>query len=302
MAKATGKPIATSKPSKLARPAKETPAASQESLPEEEPVAPKPAVKSAPRPRQESDDKSEITIEKKLIALYSLQQVDSQIDKIRIIRGELPLEVQDLEDEIAGLETRIDNYIQETEAIERSIMEKKNAVKDSLALIKKYEDQQMNVRNNREYDSLTKEIEYQNLEIQLSEKRAREFQVNLDLKKEEIERYQKNLQDRKNDLEVKRSELDDIIAETEKEESELIRTSDENKEFIEERLLTAYTRIRKNARNGLAVVQIERDACGGCFNKIPPQHQLDIRMHKKIIVCEYCGRILVDSGIVNAMH
>jgi predicted nucleic acid-binding Zn-ribbon protein len=186
--------------------------------------------------------------------------------------------------------------------MEKAVTEKKTAVKDALALIKKYEDQQMNVRNNREYDSLTKEIEYQNLEIQLSEKRAREFQASLDLKKEEIENSQKLLQDRKNDLEIKRNELDDIIAETEKEENDLMVTSENNKQFIEDRLLTAYTRIRKNARNGLAVVQIERDACGGCFNKIPPQHQLDIRMHKKIIVCEYCGRILVDDGIVNAMH
>jgi len=305
MAKTTSKPIATSKPSKLAKkpvakvaaPAKKDIAKSDEAA---EDVA---VVKVASKNRSEGvDDKGEITIEKKLIALYSLQQVDSQVDKIRIIRGELPLEVQDLEDEIAGLETRVDNYIQETVAMEKSIAEKKNAVKDALVLIKKYEDQQMNVRNNREYDSLTKEIEYQNLEIQLSEKRAKEFQASLELKTEEIDSYQKLLQDRKNDLEIKRNELDDIIAETEKEENDLIKHSENNKQFIEDRLLTAYTRIRKNARNGLAVVQIERDACGGCFNKIPPQHQLDIRMHKKIIVCEYCGRILVDDGIVNAMH
>ena len=304
MAKTSSKPIATSKPSKLARkPApKEAPPAKNVAK-SEEVIEEKPVARVATRTRSEgADDKGEITIEKKLIALYSLQQVDSQVDKIRIIRGELPLEVQDLEDDIAGLETRVDNYIQETVVMEKSIVEKKNAVKDALALIKKYEDQQMNVRNNREYDSLTKEIEYQNLEIQLSEKRAKEFQTSLESKKEEIETYQKLLQDRKNDLEIKRNELDDIIAETEKEETHLINTSDENKQFIEERLLTAYSRIRKNARNGLAVVQIERDACGGCFNKIPPQHQLDIRMHKKIIVCEYCGRILVDDGIVNAMR
>jgi len=157
----------------------------------------------------------------------------------------------------------------------------------------------MNVRNNREYDSLSKEIEFQNLEIQLSEKRIKEFQSSLEVKKQEIERLEGVLNERRNDLEIKKNELDDIIAETEKEENELIRQSEENRTFIEERLLIAYTRIRKNARNGLAVVQIERDACGGCFNKIPPQHQLDIRMHKKIIVCEYCGRILVDDGIVN---
>jgi uncharacterized protein len=305
MAKTTSKPIATSKPSKLAKKpvAKAAAPVSAEAAKSEEVVEEKAVAKVAPKAKSEGvDDKGEITIEKKLVALYSLQQVDSQVDKIRIIRGELPLEVQDLEDEIAGLETRVDNHIQETLLMEKSITEKKTAVKDALALIKKYEDQQMNVRNNREYDSLTKEIEYQNLEIQLSEKRTKEFQSSLELKKEEIDSYQKLLQDRKNDLEIKRNELDDIIAETEKEENDLIKNSENNKQFIEDRLLTAYTRIRKNARNGLAVVQIERDACGGCFNKIPPQHQLDIRMHKKIIVCEYCGRILVDDGIVNAMH
>ena len=303
MAKSTSKPIATSKPSKL-KPAagSETSAKStgQESTvePKEGPAASKAATKGK---TESIEEKVEVSIEQKLIALYSLQQIDSQIDKIKIIRGELPLEVQDLEDEIAGLETRVDNFIQETLALDKSIADKKNAIKEALTLIKKYEDQQMNVRNNREYDSLTKEIEYQNLEIQLSEKRIREYQAALDLKSQEIEHHQKLLQDRKNDLDIKRNELDDIIAETEKEESDLQKSSDENRKFIEERLLTAYTRIRKNARNGLAVVQIERDACGGCFNKIPPQHQLDIRMHKKIIVCEYCGRILVDNGIVNAI-
>ncbi|MCX6279835.1 MAG: C4-type zinc ribbon domain-containing protein [Bacteroidetes bacterium] len=303
MAKSTGKPIATSKPSKLM---KKTESSDQTVLKKEvgmdaSEVEADAVAGIAPDVQAENvEDKTELTIEKRLIALYTLQQVHSQIDKIRIIRGELPLEVQDLEDDIAGLETRVDNYIQETIAQEKSITDKKNAIKDSHALIKKYEDQQMNVRNNREYDSLTKEIEFQNLEIQLSDKRIREFTANLEQKKAEIDSLQKLLQDRKNDLEIKRNELDDIIAETEKEENELVKTSENNKKYIEERLLTAYTRIRKNARNGLGVVQIERDACGGCFNKIPPQHQLDIRMHKKIIVCEYCGRILVDDGIVNA--
>jgi predicted nucleic acid-binding Zn-ribbon protein len=315
MAKTKGEPIATSKPSKMSKkPAvKETAEIAvtekketekketkKKAVPAKEE---KPAAKSQPKARAESaDDKVEVSIEKKLIALYSLQQVDSQVDKIRIIRGELPLEVQDLEDEIAGLETRVENYIQETLAVEKSITEKKTFIKDCHALIKKYEDQQMNVRNNREYDSLTKEIEFQNLEIQLAEKRIKEFQASLEVKKEEIDRYQKLLSDRKNDLEIKKNELDDIIAETEKEEQALITFSEKNRKYIEERLLTAYTRIRKNARNGLAVVQIERDACGGCFNKIPPQHQLDIRMHKKIIVCEYCGRILVDDEIVKSVR
>jgi uncharacterized protein len=311
MAKSASKPAATSKPEKLVKKAtvkdKETPKKAEKAKEVVKDVKPAKEVKPVKevKPRVISDngeDKGEVTIEKKLIALYNLQQIDSQVDRIRIIRGELPLEVMDLEDEIAGLETRIENYLQESSSLEKSVNDKKNAIKESHSLIKKYEDQQMNVRNNREYDSLTKEIEFQNLEIQLADKRIKEFQTALEAKKEEIDRYQQLLQDRKNDLDIKKNELDDIIAETEKEESDLIRSSEENRKFIEERLLTAYTRIRKNARNGLAVVQIERDACGGCFNKIPPQHQLDIRMHKKIIVCEYCGRILVDDGIVNLVH
>ncbi len=303
MSKMTSKPIATSKPSKLARkPDKKEDSPAKKIVATVDEATEAPVEKIIPKVKAEgAEDKTEVTIEKKLIALYNLQQVDSQVDKIRIIRGELPLEVQDLEDEIAGLETRVDNYIQETVVLEKSVTDKKNAIRDALVLIKKYEDQQMNVRNNREYDSLTKEIEYQNLEIQLSEKRIKEYQTALESKTEEIESFQKVLQDRKNDLEIKRNELEDIIAETEKEESDLIKNSEDNRQFIEDRLLMAYTRIRKIARNGLAVVQIERDACGGCFNKIPPQHQLDIRMHKKIIVCEYCGRILVDSGIVDAV-
>jgi predicted nucleic acid-binding Zn-ribbon protein len=309
MAKTTKQPIATSKPTK---PVKKTTKVEEKKTKKSPPKPVKEKAKKTgilvpekvvPKQKVEvPDEKGEISIEKKLIALYNLQQIDSQVDKIRIIRGELPLEVQDLEDEIVGLETRIDNYVQEALALEKSITEKKNAIKDSQTLIKKYEDQQMNVRNNREYDSLTKEIEFQNLEIQLSEKRIREFQQAVETQKIEIDHYQKVLSDRKSDLEIKKNELDDIVAETEKEENALIKNSEENRKFVEERLITAYTRIRKNARNGLAVVQIERDACGGCFNKIPPQHQLDIRMHKKIIVCEYCGRILVDDGIVNAIH
>lgn len=247
----------------------------------------------------EVEENIEVSIERKLIALYSLQQVDSHIDKIRIIRGELPLEVQDLEDDIAGLETRIENYIQQSTNLNQKIVEKTQAIKDSESLIKKYEEQQMNVRNNREYDSLSKEIEFQGLEMQLSEKRIREFSFELSNLKEEIQQAQVELVDKRNDLEVKRAELDDIVAETQKEEQQLLTRSEDNKKYIEDRLLAAYGRIRRNARNGLAVVHIERDACGGCFSKIPPQHQLDIRMHKKIIVCEYCGRILVDQEIVD---
>ncbi len=245
----------------------------------------------------DGEEKIEVTIEKKLIALFTLQQIDSQIDKIKIIRGELPLEVQDLEDEIAGLQHRVDNHLLEVEEMDKLVSEKKIAMKDSQALIKKYEEQQMNVRNNREYDSLTKEIEYQGLEIQLSEKRIREFSTAIDNKREAISSAEEVLKDKNSDWQVKQAELKDIVEETEKEELALIAKSEENQKYIEDRLVTAYKRIRKNARNGLAVVLIERGACGGCFNKIPPQHQLEINMHKKIIVCEYCGRILVDEAI-----
>ena len=226
MAKISKKPIATSKPLKTVKTVKKE---STKKVEEPQKTTAKkvkelPVVESKQKVAKTPvnfnvdslEEKSELSIEKKLITLYNLQQIDSQIDKIRIIRGELPLEVQDLEDEIAGLETRVDNYIQETVVLEKFVLEKKNAIKDSQLLIKKYEDQQMNVRNNREYDSLTKEIEFQNLEIQLSEKRIREYQQSLDAKRLEIERFQEILQDRKNDLEIKNSELEDIVAETEK--------------------------------------------------------------------------------------
>lgn len=250
---------------------------------------------------KEADDSNQVSVEQKLRALFTLQQIDSQVDKIRIVRGELPLEVEDLEDEIAGLETRIEKYDLETEELNTSIVEKQTAMTSSLAMIKKYQEQQMNVRNNREYDSLTKEIEFQNLEIQLCEKRIKEFTFKLEAIKADVAKSQLSLNERKEDLEIKKGELKDIIAETEKDEKELLNQSQKNQNFVDDRLVVAYQRIRKNARNGLAVVQIERDACGGCFNKIPPQHQLDIRMHKKIIVCEYCGRILVDAGIVEEL-
>ena len=246
-------------------------------------------------------DETEISIEKKLIALYTLQQNDSKIDRIKIVRGELPLEVEDLEDDVAGLETRIDNYIQEIEMLEKQVSDKNQAIKESQGLIKRYEEQQNNVRNNREYDALTKEVEFQSLEIQLAEKRIREFSAQLVMRKEEIENAQHELSDRRNDLEAKRSELTDIVAETELEEKELINKSEQQQRLIEERLLIAYKRIRKNARNGLAVVPVERDACGGCFSYIPPQRQLDIKLHKKIIVCEFCGRILVDKELADSL-
>ena len=244
-------------------------------------------------------EKAESSVEAKLKALYDLQQVDTQIDKIRTVRGELPMEVRDLEDEVAGLETRVNNYTAEAKEQEDEISKKKNVIKDAQAAIKKYEAQQMNVKNNREYDSLTKEVEYQNLEIQLAEKRIKEYTNEVNSKSTIIEASKKALDDRKHDLEIKKAELESIVAETKKEEEQLLEKSKEAAKIVEERLYTAYKRVRNNAKNGLAVVTVQRDACGGCFNKIPPQRQLDIRQHKKIIVCEHCGRILVDPEIEN---
>ncbi len=242
--------------------------------------------------------KKDITTEDKLKALYELQLVDSATDKIRTLRGELPLEVQDLEDEIAGLETRVNNFKEGQALLEDQIFKKKNEIVESEALIKKYEEQQKNVRNNREFESLSKEIEYQTLEIELCNKRIKEYTSKLEIKKETAEKSVVNLSERKMDLEAKNGELNEIVAETKKEEASYMKRSAEIQSLIEERLLTAYNRIRTNARNGLAVVAVERDACGGCFNKIPPQRQLDIKSRKKVIVCEYCGRILVDNEII----
>lgn len=243
-------------------------------------------------------EKSDISVEEKLRTLYQLQIVHSDIDKIRTLRGELPLEVQDLEDEIVGLETRINKYKEEVKHLEQNITAKKNEISEAEALITKYKDQQNNVRNNREYDSLSKEIEYQTLEIELCEKRIREFTQQIKEKTEVIDSSKSVFDERSKDLEDKKSELEEIVDDTRKEEEDLAKQSDNFEKMIEERLLSAYKKIRKNARNGLAVVSVERDACGGCFNKIPPQRQLDIKSRKKIIVCEYCGRILVDSDIL----
>ena len=240
----------------------------------------------------------EISVEEKLKALYELQQVDSKIDKIRVVRGELPLEVRDLEDLVAGLETRINNFNEELKSLEDAITEKKNSMKDAQALIKKYETQQSKVRNNREYDSITKEIEFQNLEIQLAEKRIKEYKANIASKKEVVLQAEEDFKDRQKDLKIKKKELNDIVEETEKEEQSLLKKSKNSESIIEDRLLNAYKRIRSNVMNGLGVVTVERDACGGCFNKIPPQRHLDIRTHKKVIVCEHCGRILVDAAIL----
>jgi len=244
---------------------------------------------------------SELSIEEKLKALYEKQLVDSEIDKIRILRGELPLEVQDLEDEIAGLETRLNNLEEEIKNLETAVSTKKNEIVTAENLIKKYQEQQNNVRNNREYDSLSKEIEFQTLEIELAEKRIKEFTAEAKQKKEEIDKAQVDLKDHEEDLVRKRKELEEITSETSVEEQKLIDKSEAIETNIEDRLLTAFKRIRKNARNGLAVVTVQRDACGGCFNKIPPQRQLDIASRKKVIVCEYCGRILVDQDIMTPL-
>lgn len=240
---------------------------------------------------------SDFTVEEKLKALYNLQKIDSEIDRIRTIRGELPLEVQDLEDDIAGLETRLQNLTDEVNAFEDAIVQRKNMITDALAAIKKYEEQQGKVRNNREFDSLNKEIEFQNLEIQLCEKKMNEFKANIEAKNELIETAKTALEERQKDLEAKKAELDSIVAETEKDEEKLVKQSKDAEKVIEDRLLTAYKRIRGNSINGLAVVKIERGACGGCFNIIPAQRILDISLRKKIIVCEHCGRVLVDAEI-----
>jgi len=269
--------------------------------PEAEPKveAPKeetPVVKvEAPKPEEDS---IEVSVERKLVALYTLQQVDSKIDEIRAYRGNLPLEIQDIEDEIAGLETRIANFKEESKKHQKDISDYKIKIKETEALIKKYEDQQNNVRNNREYDSLTKEIEYQQLDNQLSEKRIREITAKDNDLAAKVADAQMHLAELRTALDEKKEELHSLVEGTEKEEEQLLQRSAECEKLVEDRLLVAYKRIRKNARNGLAVVGIFDEACGGCFNRIPPQHQLDICTHKKIIVCEYCGRILVDKGII----
>jgi hypothetical protein len=239
----------------------------------------------------------ELSVEEKLQALYNLQKVDSEVDKIKILRGELPLEVQDLEDEIAGLQTRIEKLEVELKDNDTAINNKNNEIEEAKALIKKYEEQQNNVRNNREFDALTKEVEFQNLEIELCEKKIREFKFRIDEINKTFNNSKSFIEERTKDLEHKKDELDEITKETQKEEDDLNKKSEEIAATIDERLVIAYKRIRSNARNGLSVVTVERDACGGCFNKIPPQRQLDIRMRNRITVCEYCGRILVDKDI-----
>jgi predicted nucleic acid-binding Zn-ribbon protein len=237
----------------------------------------------------------EQTVEQKLKALYDLQTIHTKVDKIRQVRGELPMEVSDLEDDVAGLETRIQKIKSELDDLEDSIVTRKNLIRDAQANTKKYETQLNDVKNNREYDAISKEIEIQGLDVQVSEKKIKEYGFEITTKTAIYEKAVADLEERQKDLDVKKAELDTITAETQKEEQELTILADKAKEGIEERLLIAYTRLRQNAKNGLAVVTIQRDSCSGCFNQIPPQRQSDIRQRKKIIVCEHCGRILVDE-------
>ena len=242
---------------------------------------------------QKKTNEVDYSMHEKIMALYELQKIDSKIDEINKIKGELPLEVQDLEDEVAGLTTRIENINAEVEELTSLTKQRKREIEEAKMMIAKYTEQQNNVRNNREYDALTKEIEYQNLEIELAEKRLKEYAAEIRNKKRIAEEAEATVADRNIDLEAKRKELDGIEAETAKEVEALHAQEVKAQEVIDERLLTAYNRIRSNVRNVLAVVTIKRDACGGCYNRIPPQRQAEVRQGKKVIVCEYCGRILV---------
>lgn len=244
-----------------------------------------------------SSTPKELTVEQKLKALFQLQTMLSEIDKIKTLRGELPLEVQDLEDEIVGLSTRIEKIKGEVDDLKSSIASKRIEIETAKAAVDKYKSQQENVRNNREYDFLSKEIEFQTLEIELCEKRIKEFTGEEIIRSEEVVNSSEALEERQKDLDQKKSELDEIISETKQEEEKLRDKAKTLETTIEPRLLQSFKRIRKNSRNGLGVVYVQRDACGGCFNKIPPQRQLDIRSRKKIIVCEYCGRIMIDPEL-----
>jgi len=242
-------------------------------------------------------DPTDLSVEEKLKTLYQLQTALSSIDEKRALRGELPLEVQDLEDEIEGLTTRVEKIQNDINEFERAIVEKKGEIADAEQSVARYKAQLDEVKNNREYDTLSKEIEFQSLEIELCNKKIREATSRIAEKKEELAVNQQTIAERKEDLDVKKSELEEIMEETRAEEDKLKEKVKDLESKIETRLLTSFKRIRKNARNGLGVVYVQRDACGGCFNKIPPQRQLDIKMHKKIIVCEYCGRIMIDPEL-----
>ncbi len=242
-------------------------------------------------------DPMDLSVEEKLKALYQMQTALSGIDEKKALRGELPLEVQDLEDEITGLTTRIEKIQNEINEFQHAINVKNGEILEAQAIVERYKTQLNDVKNNREYDTLSKEIEFKSLEIELCNKKIKEAQVRVADKKAELERSQTLIAERKTDLDIKKSELDEIMEETRTEEEVLRDKVKDLEAKIEPRLLTSFKRIRKNVRNGLGVVYVQRDACGGCFNKIPPQRQLDIKMHKKIIVCEYCGRIMIDPEL-----
>ena len=242
-------------------------------------------------------DPTDLTVEERLKTLYQLQSALSSIDEKRTLRGELPQEVNDLEDEIEGLNTRVQRIQADIDEFQQAITMKKGDIADAETSVARYKSQLNDVKNNREYDTLSKEIEFQSLEIELCNKKIREAQARIAEKSEDLEKNKALISERNNDLEIKKSELDEIMAETRAEEEKLKEKAHELEAKIEPRLLTSFKRIRKNARNGLGIVYVQRDACGGCFNKIPPQRQLDIKMHKKIIVCEYCGRILIDPEL-----
>lgn len=240
---------------------------------------------------------SEISVESKLQTLYQLQTTLSAIDEKRALRGELPLEVQDLEDEIAGLKTRVEHIEGDINDFQQAVAQKQGEIKEAEESVERYKKQLDEVRNNREYDTLTKEIEFQSLEIELCNKKIKEANAKVEDKKRELVRTNDLINDRQQALDEKKSELDEIMQETREEEQALKAKAEDLETKIEPRLLSSFKRIRKNARNGLGIVYVQRDACGGCFNKIPPQRQLDIKMHKKIIVCEYCGRIMIDPEL-----
>lgn len=238
------------------------------------------------------------SVEEQLKALYQLQIIHSKVDKIRIVRGELPLEVEDLEDLISGLNTRLEKLEAELSLINDNIAANKNTISLAVDAITKYEKQLKNIKNNREYTSLTKELEYQNLEIQLAEKKISQNEASVIHKAEKIDACKQTIAERTDELNLKSKELNEIVSETEKEEKLLISDSKKAEKIIDDRLLDGYKRIRSKVLNGLAVVSVQREACGGCFSQIPPQRQLDIRMHKKVITCEHCGRIMIDAEIL----
>lgn len=243
----------------------------------------------------------DFSVEEKLVAVLTLQKIDSKIDEIRTLKGELPMEVKDLEDEIEGLNTRIQNINAEIDSINKFVAEKTEGKKEAQALIKKYEKQQDNVKNNREFEAINKEIEMQELEVKLSDKHIKDAGFELRDREALRKKAEDKIADVEEALKAKRKELEKIIGETEKEEKQLHTKSEAAKEKVDERLLSAYERIRGSYKNGLAVVPIHRDSCGGCFNVIPPQRQSEIRQHKKIIVCEHCGRVLVDADLSDSI-